>query len=431
MENKPRDTPLLFKKYPSLNSEVPWIPLLDNVPTPIDQLTELEREFNINPPGGLYIKRDDKDHQIYGGNKLRKFEFIFGRILEQNKKGVMTFGGIGTNHGLACAIIAKELGIKCELFLANQPITWHVQRSLLLYDYFNANIHYAKSYTGIVLKALGFRLIHPSYYLMLPGGSTLLGFGSPIGTVGFINAVCELAFQIKQGDIPEPDVIYVPCGSGGTAAGLIAGCKLLNLKTRVHAVAVSTDLFANKSSIIKNANKTLKYLNKCDNSIPAIEIESEDFELIEGYLGSDYGVKTQRGQHAVDLVMKLEGKRRGFKLETTYTGKAMAAMLDYIRKEKHKSNTVLFWNTYNSNNLDDYVRKTQFNYENLPKNLQKVYNDHQFQCWKIKECDIYKECAAYLNHEYRCWKIKQCSEATRNQCEVYKTLKNEVQLEDS
>jgi len=431
MEKSGRKKPLLFKFYPSLQTKIPWISLLTNIPTPIEKLTELEKQFSINSSGGLYIKRDDKDHHIYGGNKLRKFEFIFGRILEQEKIGVMTFGGIGTNHGLASTIIAKELGLKCELFLARQPITWHVQRSLLLYDYFNANIHYAKSYTGIILKGLAFRLLHPKYYVMLPGGSTLLGFGSPIGTLGFINAIFELNHQIKKGIIPEPDIIYVPCGSGGTAAGLIAGCKLLDLKTKVHTVAVSTKPFASVSSIVKNANKALKYLGEYDNTFPSIEVKPEDFKLIEGYLGSDYGVKTRKGQEAIDLVMELEGKRRGFKLDTTYTGKAMAAMLDYIREDKNKSKKILFWNTYNSNDLDKYLKEMQFNYSKLSEVLQKFYTQHKFQCWQIKDCPNHKECEAYLNHEYRCWKVKQCSEAARNQCTAYEELKSEVQVEDS
>ncbi len=426
-----RKKPLLFQHYPQLMEKVPWIPLLTHIPTPINELTELEKHFNIAPSGGLYIKRDDKDHNIYGGNKLRKFEFIFGTILEENKKGVMTFGGVGTNHGLACAIIAKDLGLKCDLFLAHQPITWHVQRSLLLYDHFGANLHYAKSHTGIILKALGFRIFHPKYYMMLPGGSTLLGFGSPNGTLGFINAILELSLQIKEGSIPEPDIIYVPCGSAGTAAGLIAGCKMLDLKTRIHAVAVSTELFASKSSIVKNSNKSINYISKYDDSIPPIEVVPEDFELVKGYLGSDYGVKTKRGQKAIDLVMELEGKRKGFKLESTYTGKSMAALLDFIKREDNKSKTILFWNTYNSNDLEKYLRKTQFDYKKLPEILHKFYTQHQFQCWQINECPNKAECDAYLNQKYRCWKVKGCPQKNRDRCEAYEHLKNAIKLEDA
>jgi D-cysteine desulfhydrase len=425
-----KEEPLLFKVYPSLKNKIPWIPLLTQIPTPIEKLYELEKEFGIRSSGGLYIKRDDMDHNIYGGNKLRKFEFIFGKILDKEKKGVMTFGGIGTNHGLACAIIAQQLGLKCDLFLTHQPITWHVQRSLLLYHYFNARLHYAKSYLGIILKGLGFKLLHPNSYLMLPGGSTLLGRGSPHGTFGFINAVFELKNQIDTNKIPEPDVIFVPCGSGGTAAGLIAGCKLLGLGIGVNPVAVSTEPFSSGSSIIKNANKALSYLHNKDPSFPRLKITENDFTFIKGYLGSDYGVKTKRAQDAIDLVLNSEGKGKGFRLETTYTGKTIAALLDYIEKEDNKGKKVLFWNTYNSNDLSKYLRETDFSYEKLPKTFHNFYENKHFQCWQYRKCQEKRACDAYLNHEYRCWKVKECSRKKKKNCKPYLELKNLMHLED-
>ena len=117
-----QEEPILFQKYPNLKKKVPWIPLLRNLPTPVERLSELEEEFNLKD-AKLYIKRDDKNHHIYGGNKLRKFEFIFGKILKGKYKGVLTTGGIGTNHGLACAIICHELNppLKCHLYLFINP----------------------------------------------------------------------------------------------------------------------------------------------------------------------------------------------------------------------------------------------------------------------------------------------------------------------
>lgn len=426
--------PVLFEVYPSLEGKVPWIPILTSVPTPIDRLEKLEENLELTNQGAIYIKRDDKDHDIYGGNKLRKFEFIFGEALEKGKKGVMTFGGVGTNHGLACAIVAKNMNppLKCDLFLAPQPLTWHVQRSLLLYDYFGAELHTAKSYFALALKGLFFKIFHPKHLLMLPGGSLLLGKGSPLGTVGFINAFFELNKQIENGIIDKPDVIFVAGGSTGTAAGLIAGAKLLEIDIEFRVIAVSDEMFVNTGSIIKNCNKTLEYLQQLDDSIPRANVDENDFEVIYGYLGSEYGVKTKRGQSAVDLVMDLDGKRLGFKLETTYTGKAMAGLLDYLKTPENKSKKVLFWNTYNSNPLDKYLKETEFNYKKLPKKLHKYYEDTQFQCWQIIECSKEKreQCKAYLNHEYRFWKITDCSLGEEKQKKARKQIEQYIILED-
>ncbi len=429
-----KEKPLLFELYPNLEGKVPWIPILTHLPTKIDRLTELEKKFTLKG-GEICIKCDDKNHHTYGGNKLRKFEFIFGKVLKKKKKGVVTIGGIGTNHGLACAIVCHQLNpsLKCSLYLFHQPLTWHVQRSLILFNHFGAKLHLGKGDIGTFAKFLLFKLLRPRYFLMFPGGSPLFGIGSPLGTIGFINAVVELKIQIDQGVVPEPDVIFIPGGSTGTAAGLIAGCKLLGLKTKVHVVAVYTTLTANPSAIMKNANKALKYLRKRDKSIPNIEVLEDDFEFISGYLGSGYGIKTIRGQNAIDKVMELEGYHKDFKLETTYTGKAIAAMFNYLEKEENKSKKVLFWNTYNSNDLDKFVKETNFDYKKLPKKFHKFYEEELFQCWQYAECpkNIRVECPAYLNHEYRFWKITECKLSKDMHSKIKEKLEKVIQLEDA
>ncbi len=424
--------PILFEAYPSLKKKIPWMPLLTNLPTSVDRLTELEKELNLKN-GEIYIKRDDKNHHIYGGNKLRKFEFIFAEAMRKKKKGMITLGGIGTNHGIACAIVARELGLKCYLFLSHQPLTWHVQRSLLLYDYFGAKLHLSKSFEVGILKSLFFRLFHPNYYLMSIGGTPLFGIGTSLGSIGFINAMFELKKQIDQNIIPEPDVIFVAGGSTGTGAGLIAGCKLLGLTIDVKIVNVSKDIIVNNSAVMKNANKAIKYMRKYDKTIPDISITSDDFEIVQGYVGSDYGVKTHRAQKAVDLITELEAKNKNFKLETTYTGKTMAAMIDFLKEKENKSKKVLFWNTYNSNDLDKYLKETQFDYKKLPTKFHKFYEDTSFQCWQIVGCpkELREKCPAFLNHEYRFWKVSECSLDSEKIKKAKEELTQVIELEDA
>jgi len=429
---KEKHEPFLFKRYPNLKNKVPWFPILTNTPTNIDRLTKLENYLDYNE-GELYIKRDDKDHHIYGGNKLRKFEFIFGNVIKKKKKGIVTVGGIGTNHGAACAIICKNLQppIECKLYLFPQPVTWHVQRSLLLFDYFGLKLHLSSGDVSAFIRAILFRFFHPKFYFMFPGGSPLFGFGTSLGTLGFINAVLELKEQIDNGIIPEPDIIFVPGGSTGTSAGLIAGCKLFGLKTRVHVVAVYADFLANPSAVKRNANKAIKFLRKCDKTIPKIRITEEDFELIKGYLGSGYGIKTVSSQDAVDLLYDLEGKDKRFKFETTYTGKTLAGMLDFLKKEENKHKKVLFWNTYNSNELVSFIKERGIDYDNLPKEFHQFFKQRSFQCWQITDCPekIREKCLAYLNHEYRFWKITECPLDEKKREEAFIYLNNAISFE--
>lgn len=427
-----RTEPLLFTIYPNLKGRIPWIPLLTNIPTPIERLTDLERMFNLKG-GQIYIKRDDKSHDVYGGNKLRKFEFIFGDVIKKKKKGVVSYGGIGTNHGLACAIVCKKLNLRCNLFLYNQPLTWMVQRSLLLFDYLGAKLHYGKTDVNTFIKTWFFQIFHPKYYFILPGGSPLFGRGTSLGTIGFIDALLELNEQIVKGIIPEPDAIFIAGGTTGTAAGLIAGCKLLGLKSIVYPVAVYKDFLANSFNTARNANKALKFLRKMDHNFIKIKVTENDFYFIKGYLGSGYAVNTVKSQNAVDTVYRLEGQKRGFHLETTYTGKAMAAMFDFLGKKENKSKIVLFWNTYNSNDLDHYVKSTEFNYQKLPNKFHKFFNNIIFQCWQITECptEIREKCRAYLNQEYRFWKITKCSLDKTKSEKALEVLSKLIKLEDT
>jgi len=423
-----RNQPILFEIFPNLKKNIPWIPI-GNYPTPVEKMENLGKEIGNN---NLWIKRDDKSTDYYGGNKIRKFEFIYGDILKKSKKYVATSGGIGTNHGLAAVMVGNKFGLKTRLYLLPQPLTWHVQRSLLLYHHFGAKLKLVKGVYRLLFKLLGVWLFKRKYYLMLIGASPLLGFGTPLGILGFVNAVFELKKQIETGEMLEPDYIFDACGSTGTAAGLIVGCRLAGLKTKVLAVRVAPAITINPKNITRSANMAIKLIRKYDKSVPDIVIKEDDFVLETGYFGSKYGIKTKRGQVAVDKIYELEGKRTDFKLETTYTGKTMAAMIDFAKQPENKNKVILFWNTFNSVSLDDHLKKTNFDYSKLPKEFQKFY-EKSFQCWRIKDCseEERKNCSAYLCDEYRCWKVKKCSEKERKNCLAYKQLKNIIQLEDA
>jgi len=423
-----REIPIIFERFPNLKDNIPWI-AIGNYPTPVQKLENLGKELGHN---NLWIKRDDISTDFYGGNKIRKYEFLYADILKKRKKNVATIGGIGTNHGIAAVLVGNKFGLKTRLYLIPQPLTWHVQRSLLLFHHFGAEIKLVNGYVRLIFKALGVRLFKRKFYLMLIGGAPLFGLGTSLGTLGFVDAAFELKKQINAGEIPEPDYIFDAAGSTGTAAGLIAGCKLVGLKTKVIPVQVSPPILINPKNIARNANLVLKLMRKYDKSVPNITIDRQDFDIQTEYFGSDYGVKTKRGQAAVDKIYELEGKQKDFKIETTYTGKTLAAMIDFAKQPENKEKVLLFWNTYNSVSLDDHLKKTNFDYTQLPKEFHKFY-ETSFQCWRIKNCleQKRKKCPAYLCDEYRCWKVKVCSEQERKNCIAYNQLKDIIKLEDA
>lgn len=395
----------LFDAFPGLRA-IPCVPLMDGAPTPVHRLAALS---GGHPGFDVFVKRDDLTSSIYGGNKPRKFEFLFGDALAKKKTCIHTAGGTGTNHGLATALFCKALGLRAKIYMFNQPLTWSVQRKLLVYPALGAELELVPNYAALAFKGLGQLLFHRSNHVMLPGGSPLFGLGTVLGCLGFVNAAFELKAQVDAGMLPEPDHIFIPAGSTGSAAGLVLGCALAGMKTRVVAVQVSESIVSNAGAIEKNARKTLALMRSKDASVPGITISRSGFDLVPGYLGSAYGCVTCAAQAAVDKVAALEG-HLGFHLETTYTGKACAAMLDHMTRARDAGaggGTILFWNTYNSRDLTPLVRDAGFRVDALPPRLRPLL-DQALCCWQLKDCpgDVRAACNAYLAEENRCWLVK-------------------------
>ncbi len=136
--------------FPALRGRLPRVPLT-RLPTRVHRLERLTREV-----GGteLWIKRDDESGRLYGGNKPRKLEFVLGDALAQRRRAVLTFGGIGTHHGLATAICARSVGLRTILLMVTQPVTAHVRECLLLDRAAGAELHYRPNVPLLVFRAV-------------------------------------------------------------------------------------------------------------------------------------------------------------------------------------------------------------------------------------------------------------------------------------
>src|SRR5579862_8787556 len=99
----------LFDAYPTLKEKIPYIKL-GNFPTPIKKLENLGHYLGAK---NLYIKQDNLSGDLFGGNKVRKLEFLLGAAEKLNATGVITTGGAGSNHVLATAAYAKKLDMIC------------------------------------------------------------------------------------------------------------------------------------------------------------------------------------------------------------------------------------------------------------------------------------------------------------------------------
>jgi D-cysteine desulfhydrase len=325
----------LFDLHPALAAAVPWRPLA-SCPTPVQPLPSPAGAADVE----LYVKRDDLCSPLYGGNKIRKLEHFLAAADLAGATSLVTIGALGSNHGLATALHGQELGFDVKLALFAQPVTQFVLANVRALAAARAQVSYHRSELGAVRGARAFyeaalATDRTPYFIMVGGSSRL-------GTTGYVNAALEFAAQVRRGELAEPSRIFVALGSGGTAAGLAAGCGLAGLRTRVTAVRIARPLVSNAFTVRYLANDVLSWLCEIDPSVRRVRIGFRDFDVIGDQLGSGYGHPTPAGDQAAAWVAT------ALDLEPTYTAKALAACLDYCRRRARPGERVLFWNTFNS-----------------------------------------------------------------------------------
>ena len=340
---------------------MPWIEL-GEFPTPVQKMESLGK---VKGFPNLYVKRDDQSSTLYGGNKVRKLEFVLGDAQNKGRKLLMTIGGAGSNQVLATGIHGGRTGFKVKAVVSRQPNAQYVRKNLLLDKHYGVSIHHTHnsvtqffSFTYLYLanKLLG----RKPYYI--PAGAS-----SVIGTLGFVNAAFELKNQIQDGALPQPDWVIVAAGTLGTAAGLDLGCKIAGLQTKVIGVRISMPWYTNPKRHASLVNRTCQYMHKIDPSVPLVQMSPGDVTMLTGYLGDGYASFTEHGIQAVQEAKEHEN----ISLDPTYTGKALGGGLDWLQIKGEEESNILFWNTYNSNDLSHLVKDTD--YQHLPRPVHRYF----------------------------------------------------------
>ena len=330
----------LYSRYPELRETLPRL-ALGKGPSPVVPLTHLSSRLE-GPP--LWVKNDGLYGGVYGGNKARKLEFILADALRRGSRTIITFGAIGTNHGLATALYAREQGLRTVLLLVDQPVTDRVRAQIWRLQQAGAVLHRTRTVPRtaalaplVMLRYADWRRARLPYFLR-EGGS------SPLGTVGYVNAALELADQIAAGELPEPAHIFVALGSGGTAAGLLLGLRLAGLRSRLVPVLVSSLTSLSSKTVAGLANRTERLLRRRGAPLPPTEIAPEEVTVLSDWLGGGYGHPTPAAARVEELMRETEG----LELEGVYTAKTVAALADLVVAGQLREGPVLYWHTFNA-----------------------------------------------------------------------------------
>ena len=302
-----------------------------SLPTPVTQ-------HNIETPIGrrsILVKHDDQTNALYGGNKVRKLEYILQRAADRGAKRIATFGTVGSNHALATAIHANEAGMECTCFLAHQVRTPNVP--IALNKHLELGTELVRWGGSVDRLALYRRYLQKQKTWVIPLGGTCW-----LGAVGFVNAGLELAAQVDSGELEEPDRIYIANGTMGSVAGLAIGLALANLSTEIHAVRVANNRFVKREVLDRLMVKTVTLLNRYDYSIALDAAVRTKIVWRDDFYAGGYAAIDDVTTNAVEFA----SASLALSLDTTYTGKAMAALLHDVAGGD--AGTFLFWNTYNS-----------------------------------------------------------------------------------
>lgn len=327
------ETPHLHHRLPELVESLPHV-RLGTVPTPVRALDGLGTRNRI------WLKDDGAfGSGGWGGNKVRKLEWILPDVRARKRKRILTVGGLGTNWGLATALYAKQFGIETALALIDQPVDDHVRAQLARLQQSGATLYFTRNKARTVAAApyLMLRNVRGGrlpYYLP-PGGS------SPLGALGYVEMGLELAAQVAAGEIPEPAHIVTPVGSGGTVAGLLLGLRLAGLRSGVVAVVVNDTLPLGAREIRDLAARAELLLRRRGAKFGEIDLGAAELTVTREYLGPGYGYATAEGRAAQRV-----GAEFGVRLDPVYTAKAFAGLLEIEAQTRGDDRPILMLDTF-------------------------------------------------------------------------------------
>jgi D-cysteine desulfhydrase len=274
---------------------------LGTFPTPVE----------VYGDGALWVKRDDLNAEVCGGNKVRALEFLLGAVAPGDT--VVTLGSRGSTHVLATAVHAARLGARTVAYTWPQvmnPTALAVSHAIA-----RQCAHVIPTFSA--LAALASYKLHRGAQCYVPIGGT-----SPLGIRGHIEAGRELAGQIRRGDLPVPETVVVPMGTGGTAAGIAIGLGTEGVKTTVTAVRVVPWIATPPWRIPRLIKQT---------GLRAVPVRIDHTAY-----GGAYGKPLERGRQAAKAI--------GLALDDTYMTKAAAVALAM-------RGPALLWVTFNAGAL--------------------------------------------------------------------------------
>ncbi|WP_376742899.1 1-aminocyclopropane-1-carboxylate deaminase [Ensifer canadensis] len=294
-------------------------------PTHIEKLDRLSGHL-----GGqveIYAKRDDCNSGLaFGGNKLRKLEYIIPDALSSGADTLVSIGGVQSNHTRMIAAVAAKIGFKCRLvqesWVPHEDAVYDRVGNIMLSRIMGAEVQMVDEGFDIGIRQSWEAAIEDvkargGKPYAIPAGASVHKFGG-LGYVGFAEEVRaqeeELGFKF--------DYIVVCTVTGSTHAGMLVGFAKDGRQRQVIGIDASFTPAQTKAQVLDIARRTAELVEL------GTDLTDEDVVLLEDYAYPVYGVPSDETKAAIRLCARLEGMIT----DPVYEGKSMQGMIDLVRK---------------------------------------------------------------------------------------------------
>lgn len=300
-------------------------------PTPLYELKNLSNLFDGYT---IFIKRDDHNGVATGGNKIRKLEYLLYDALEKGCDTVITAGAQQSNHCRLTAAACAQQGLKCHLLLGGEKPAQY-NGNLLLSHLLGAQIHFTgNNRKGEDIPVLAEKLKNEGAkpYIVPYGGS------NRIGAMGYASFIQELKDHMAAQDL-SIDYIVFASSSGGTHAGLLAGCEIFKLDSILIGISIDKDEINGQA--LETVIERL-YFEVLESQYINTDNKTTEVNLLRDYDTAGYGVITENEKRAI----KTLAEKEGILLDPVYTARAFGGMMDLMEKKILKpGSSVLFIHT--------------------------------------------------------------------------------------
>jgi 1-aminocyclopropane-1-carboxylate deaminase/D-cysteine desulfhydrase-like pyridoxal-dependent ACC family enzyme len=332
---------------------------LGTFPTPIEPLPKLSAFIGAD----VWCKRDDRSGEIYGGNKVRKLEFLLGQAMAEGADTILTTGAAGSHHVLATSLYGRAKGFEVHAVLMPQHRTSHVESNVRADLAAGAILHPISSYallpSAMAAMAARLKLQRKRLFVIGPGGS------DAAGVLGYVEAGLEIGHQLVTGSVRELDAIYVPLGSGGTAVGLAVGLAAAGVMTEIVAVRVTPRHLLARSMLVALARKVVQRLRGHDERFPSVaDVAMRNVTIEEDFLGEGYGIASGASREAGRIAHETDG----LVLDQSYTAKTMAAVVEAARGRR-RGQRVLYVHTLSSRPIEPLLAGAP----PVPKRVERLF----------------------------------------------------------